>query len=130
MVNFYDSGNGYRKNKKYGFEHRYMWIMAYGEIPQGFVIHHKNGKKDDNRLENLECVADLAHRQIHGKHRAKLPEETITAIKEMHKSNLSISKICKMLKIANSTAWDYIHGNKRKHIKKRFNHADTQGKRN
>jgi hypothetical protein len=46
--------------------HRLVWIEAHGEIPEGYVIHHKNGKKYDNRLENLECVSRKEHAIIHG----------------------------------------------------------------
>ena len=42
------------KPKGYILEHRAIWIDTYGEIPPGGVVRHVNGKKDDNRLENLE----------------------------------------------------------------------------
>ena len=40
----------------YRFAHRIMWEAAVGPIPDGMQINHKNGIKDDNRLENLEVV--------------------------------------------------------------------------
>jgi len=36
--------------------HRLVWIRANGPIPDGMTINHKNGRKDDNRLQNLEVV--------------------------------------------------------------------------
>ncbi len=27
------------------FKHRLIWIQNYGEIPEGMIIHHKNGVK-------------------------------------------------------------------------------------
>ena len=51
--------NGYYKFTKDGrpwSEHRYVWTQAHGEIPKGMVIHHINGIKTDNRLENLKLV--------------------------------------------------------------------------
>lgn len=34
--------------------HRLVWQTFCGPIPDGMEINHKNGKKHDNRLENLE----------------------------------------------------------------------------
>ena len=36
--------------------HRYVWEQANGSIPDGLDIDHINGKRDDNRLENLRLV--------------------------------------------------------------------------
>lgn len=37
-------------------EHRCVWIWFNGAIPEGMVIDHINGKKADNRIENLQCI--------------------------------------------------------------------------
>lgn len=34
--------------------HRLVWQSVHGDIPEGLVINHKNGLKDDNRPDNLE----------------------------------------------------------------------------
>ncbi|WP_084158700.1 HNH endonuclease [Solidesulfovibrio alcoholivorans] len=36
--------------------HRVVWAYHNGQIPDGHVINHKNGIKDDNRPENLELT--------------------------------------------------------------------------
>jgi hypothetical protein len=36
--------------------HRVIWEAVHGPIPDGLQINHKNGIKDDNRIENLELV--------------------------------------------------------------------------
>lgn len=59
---------GYRSfavNGKRKREHRMVWETANGPIPDGYVIHHKNGDKLDNRLENLEMMTRAQHRKHH-----------------------------------------------------------------
>jgi hypothetical protein len=48
-------------------EHRYLWAKANGEIPAGAQIHHRNGIKTDNRLENLQlALTPQDHCDAHG----------------------------------------------------------------
>ena len=42
-------------------EHRHVWEAANRPIPKGYVVHHLNGLKDDNRLENLDCTPRASH---------------------------------------------------------------------
>ena len=39
-------------------EHRVVWIDHNGQIPGGAVIHHVNGNRSDNRIDNLEIYAN------------------------------------------------------------------------
>ena len=50
--------------KGYVKEHILVWVNANGAIPTGSVIHHKNGEKDDNRLENLEMMTASEHNRL------------------------------------------------------------------
>jgi hypothetical protein len=36
--------------------HRMIWIAEYGMIPVALQINHKNGRRWDNRIDNLEVV--------------------------------------------------------------------------
>jgi len=48
-----------------GLEHRKIWEACYGKIPEGNFIHHINGNKNDNRIENLQCVTRKEHGLLH-----------------------------------------------------------------
>ena len=45
--------------------HRAIWEEAYGHIPPEMIIHHKNGNKFDNRIENLEIMSMSEHAKLH-----------------------------------------------------------------
>lgn len=117
---YYPSGNGYYKHRGH-YLHRDIWIDAYGEIPAGYVIHHKNGNKEDNRLANLDIISDIAHRQYHGRqYKRRLTQDEIEAIKVLKRLGWTIAKIREQLKRSNAVVSDYVHGNKRKHTRKRI----------
>ena len=61
-------GRGYRiigMNGKGYLEHRVVWERANGPILPKHIIHHINGNKSDNRLENLECITQSEHMKLH-----------------------------------------------------------------
>lgn len=48
-------------------EHRHVWMQHYGEIPKGYVIHHKDGNKMNNDISNLELKPMPLHTREHFK---------------------------------------------------------------
>lgn len=52
-------------NGRLVMQHRQVWEKVNGPVPKGFIIHHKNHIKTDNRLENLELMDQKTHRRIH-----------------------------------------------------------------
>lgn len=62
--------------------HRLVWEDWYGiQVPKGYVIHHLNGDKLDNRIQNLQCVEIKKHISYHHKG-LKHSEETKEKIKK------------------------------------------------
>ncbi len=53
------------RGKTYGV-HRLVWMQENQLfIPKGWEIHHRNKKRQDNRIENLELVETKRHRSSH-----------------------------------------------------------------
>ena len=51
--------------RKFKMEHVAVWEAANGRIPAGMHLHHENGNKRDNRLENLVLISALDHKREH-----------------------------------------------------------------
>lgn len=45
--------------------HEEVWIAAYGPIPDGFHIHHRDGNSLNNALANLEAIPVAEHVRHH-----------------------------------------------------------------
>ena len=52
-------------NGRMRLAHVIEWERHNGAIPRGFQVHHRNGDKQDNRVENLELVDATTHKRLH-----------------------------------------------------------------
>jgi hypothetical protein len=73
-------------------EHRYIMAEYVGrDLQKDEYVHHINGVRDDNRLENLMLVDYVKHQQLHGKmkdgvrkyHAPKLPPPVVEMTNEI-----------------------------------------------
>jgi hypothetical protein len=46
--------------------HRYVYESVYGEIPDGYQVHHTDHDKNNNEPDNLELLTKSEHMQRHG----------------------------------------------------------------
>ncbi len=53
--------------------HQQIWIDNFGEIPKGFVVHHKDGNPFNNKISNLELLSNVEHSRQHTKMLFKRP---------------------------------------------------------
>ena len=82
---FYFKPNGYFKLQfEHGgtYMHRYVWAFYNGPIPEKHHVHHRDGNKANNSIENLELLTASDHARQHSNELfAKNPEETRRRVK-------------------------------------------------
>ena len=108
--------------------HRLVWQYFNGQIPEGLTINHKNGVRDDNRLENLE-LATNQEQSIHARDvlcvgpaatpgenhcRAKLSNAQVVEIRERAKKGEKRKDIAKCFGVANQTVSKIVLKQKRR----------------
>ena len=47
--------------------HRTVWEYHNGDIPDGYHVHHKDGDRTNNQIENLDLMTTFDHLSSHGK---------------------------------------------------------------
>lgn len=69
----------------YAYEHLVVWVAAGRARPgPDEILHHANGDKTDNRLENLELLSRAEHGLEH--HPSALTDAEVRAVRESYAS--------------------------------------------
>ena len=54
-----------RSTRTICYIHRACWEAYWGMIPKGYVVHHVDGDKLNNEIENLQCMTRSEHSSYH-----------------------------------------------------------------
>lgn len=88
--------------------HRLVYEKYKGAIPFGFVVHHLNGNREDNRIENLGCIRHEVHSSIEN---SVLGGDVGRYIQWVYNvGEVSYKELETMFGISDSSIGDIIHG--------------------
>lgn len=115
--------------------HRLVWAAFEGPIPDHLEINHKNSKRSDNRLENLELLTrsqNAAYAFSHNGRKpannpqrgsrngsAKLSEADIPEIIRLYDSGLMAWEIAQKYGVTNTCISTIIRGETWRHVERR-----------
>jgi len=49
------------------YQHRHIYALEHGKIPDGIIIHHINCDNTDNNIDNLKAMTQSEHVSLHHK---------------------------------------------------------------
>lgn len=92
--------------------HKLVTDAFLGKCPKIKEVNHKNGKKNDPRLDNLEYISHLenVHHNLNLRKKAILSKKNIRKIRRYLSKDYSIRKIASEFNVSASTICDIRYG--------------------
>lgn len=116
MINnsgYYKLSNSFTKTNCY--VHREVAKLFIGEIPEGFIVNHKDGNKLNNSVYNLEIISQRDNRnhalQILRHGRIKLYDTDKDNILKLYNSGVKIVRIAELYNVSRSAMGKFIKRN-------------------
>lgn len=116
MINnsgYYKLSNSFTKTNCY--VHREVAKLFIGEIPEGFIVNHKDGNKLNNSVYNLEIISQSDNRnhalQILRHGRIKLYDTDKDNILKLYNSGVKIVRIAELYNVSRSAMGKFIKRN-------------------
>mgnify|MGYP001569979777 CR=1 FL=1 len=96
----------------YAYEHLIVWVSAGNPRPAGDgVIHHADGDKTNNRLENLTLTSHVEHAR---EHQPMESDDTVRAIRDRFASGARIGLLAKEFRLSPSRVSRFVYGETRR----------------
>jgi len=99
--------------------HRLVLTSFVGECPEGHECSHKDGNRENNRLDNLQWLSQLENdreKELHGTSNRKLTEAQVLEIRERYTKGETVYKIAKDYPVADKTISGVVKREHWKHI--------------
>lgn len=112
----------------YAYEHLVVWVSAgLPKPPSGWLLHHRNEVKTDNRLDNLEMKERERH-SIH--HAAPLSDEQVRIVREKYaRREADTPMLAAEFGVPAQSIWKLIRGRTRKSAGGPIQHGSLRGRR-
>lgn len=99
--------------RNHGGIHKWLYRQYFGDIPNGFDIHHIDLDPDNNSIKNLLLITHSKHISLHNKigrakkASAKAAEKTSKAVLQFDKNFNLIAEYKSMLEASRATGIDH-----------------------
>ena len=96
----------------YAYEHLLVWTNAGNARPEpGFILHHINHNKQDNRIENLQLLSRNSHAD---EHTDMLSDDDVRSIRNAYRDGATGTGLAKRYQIATGSLYKLLKGERRK----------------